>query len=249
MATDIRRQKRILKEINELQKSKDILDQSGIYIHIDENNINTIYAMLMGPSETPYEKGFYFLTLTYPESYPMQPPIAKYCTQGLLINPQTNAQFNVRFNPNLYTCGKVCLSMLNTWAGPGWVPTNTMTNVVVAIQALVLNDLPLRNEPGFENAPIKELRKYNEILNIANIKIAVIEMITNTPEKFIPFKEKMVELFMKNIDYYRNFILEKNDELKDSIIESPAYGMKACADYGTLLYELTNLEESFLPKS
>ena len=42
MATDIRRQKRILKEINELQKSKDILDQSGIYIHIDENNINTI---------------------------------------------------------------------------------------------------------------------------------------------------------------------------------------------------------------
>lgn len=28
----------------------------------------------------------------------------------------------VRFNPNLYNCGKVCLSLLGTWAGPGWDP-------------------------------------------------------------------------------------------------------------------------------
>ena len=28
----------------------------------------------------------------------------------------------VRFNPNLYNCGKVCLSLLGTWSGPGWVP-------------------------------------------------------------------------------------------------------------------------------
>lgn len=28
----------------------------------------------------------------------------------------------VRFNPNLYNCGKVCLSLLGTWAGPSWDP-------------------------------------------------------------------------------------------------------------------------------
>ena len=28
----------------------------------------------------------------------------------------------VRFNPNLYACGKVCLSLLGTWSGPSWVP-------------------------------------------------------------------------------------------------------------------------------
>jgi hypothetical protein len=28
----------------------------------------------------------------------------------------------VRFNPNLYNCGKVCLSLLGTWAGPSWQP-------------------------------------------------------------------------------------------------------------------------------
>jgi hypothetical protein len=28
----------------------------------------------------------------------------------------------VRFNPNLYNCGKVCLSLLGTWSGPSWQP-------------------------------------------------------------------------------------------------------------------------------
>lgn len=28
----------------------------------------------------------------------------------------------VRFNPNLYDCGKVCLSLLGTWSGPSWEP-------------------------------------------------------------------------------------------------------------------------------
>jgi ubiquitin-protein ligase len=27
-----------------------------------------------------------------------------------------------RLNPNLYHDGKVCLSLLGTWSGPGWVP-------------------------------------------------------------------------------------------------------------------------------
>ena len=61
----------------------------------------------------------------------------------------------IRFNPNLYTSGKVCLSMLNTWKGPGWVPTNTVSNILVAIQALVFNQEPLRNEPGFEKFRLK----------------------------------------------------------------------------------------------
>jgi hypothetical protein len=29
---------------------------------------------------------------------------------------------SVRFNPNLYNGGDVCLSLLGTWPGPGWQP-------------------------------------------------------------------------------------------------------------------------------
>ena len=239
-----KREKRITNEIRELEKSVKILEQSGIYFHYDEININIIYAMLLGPEKTPYEKGFYFFKFEYPLNYPMEPPKTKYCTQGNLRNPHTNAFYQVRFNPNLYVCGKVCLSMLNTWAGPGWVPTNTITNVMVAIQALVLNDYPLQNEPGFENAQKKDLEKYNEIIAYANISTSVIGMINNTPPEFIHFKPKMNEIFMKNMDFYRNFVLTKNDLLQNSVIESPAYGMKVAVNYGQLLYEIGHIEDT-----
>jgi ubiquitin-protein ligase len=241
-----KRLKRIANEIKELEESSNILEQSGIYFHYNEDNMNIIYAMMVGPEDTPYEKGFYFFKFEYPNNYPMEPPVAKYCTQGLLRNPVTNTVYHVRFNPNLYICGKVCLSMLNTWSGPGWVPTNTISNVLVAIQALVLNELPLQNEPGFEFSARKELQKYNEIIAYANIKIGVLEMLNNPPLEFGVFKEVMHKNFKKNIEFYKKYISTKNNELKDSIIESPAYGMKLCTDYEPLLYEIGQLEDTIL---
>jgi hypothetical protein len=241
-----KRIKRIINEIKELNDSSSILGENGIYYHYDESNINIVYALLVGPNDTPYEKGFYFFKFEYPLNYPMLPPIAKYCTQGYLMNPSNNSSYEVRFNPNLYTCGKVCLSMLNTWSGPGWVPTNTISNVLVAIQALVLNDYPLMNEPGYENVDKKELMKYNNIIHYANIKISVLNMVNNTPTEFLCFKDKLYELFIKNIEYYRYFVLNKKDELKDRLIESPVYGMKLIPDFNSLLNELTSTEEFIL---
>ncbi len=238
-----RRTKRIINEIRELENSTKILADSGIYFHYNEEDMTSIYAMLVGPEKTPYEKGFYFFKFEYPMSYPMEPPKAKYHTQGLLLNPLNNVPFGVRFNPNLYTDGKVCLSMLNTWTGPGWVPTNTICNVLVAIQALVLNDYPLTNEPGFENSNEKELKRYNDVISYANIKISVLEMLDKQPHNFHVFKDKMIEIFIKNIDYYKNFVLEQYNihnkkTKKEKIIESPAYSMKILPEYDVLLLEL-----------
>jgi ubiquitin-protein ligase len=233
-----KRLKRIMNEFKELENSKKILEESGIYFYFNEDNINYLYALLIGPEGTPYEKGFYFFSFEYPLSYPMQPPIAKYYTQGSLINPISSNKFYIRFNPNLYVCGKVCLSMLNTWSGPGWVPTNTMSNVLVAIQALVLNDFPLMNEPGFETASVKELIKYNEIISYANIKISVLDMLENIPKDFTYFTEIIHDYFLKNIDYYRKYVITKSINLNKTLIESPAYGMKILADYNILLEEI-----------
>lgn len=77
----------------------------------------------------------------------------------------------LRLNPNLYECGKVCLSLLNTWSGDmnqKWIPgRSTMLQVLVSIQALVLNANPYFNEPGYEStrgqpAGEKMSRDYNE---------------------------------------------------------------------------------------
>jgi len=40
-------------------------------------------------------------------------------------------------------CGKVCLSLLGTWAGPGWNPAkSTLLQVLVSIQSLILVPIP-----------------------------------------------------------------------------------------------------------
>ena len=60
----------------------------------------------------------------------------------------------LRLNPNLYNCGKVCLSLLNTWTGvknEKWIPgVSTILQVLVSIQGLILNTKPYFNEPGYE---------------------------------------------------------------------------------------------------
>jgi ubiquitin-conjugating enzyme E2 Z len=233
------RLKRITKEYDELNKSYDILKDSGIYFNINDENINIVYAMLVGPKDTPYEGGFYFFKFEYPNDYPMSPPLATFYTKGHIKNGPLNIK--VRFNPNLYTCGKVCLSMLNTWSGPGWVPTNTMSNVLVAIQALVLNETPLINEPGFENSAYSILDKYNKIIEYANIKIAVFEMMFNTPSDFIVFQPIMRKIFKENIESYRDYILKRNAEVNNFEMESPAYGMKTTLDYSMMIYQVDEI--------
>ena len=76
-----------------------------------------------------------------------------------------------RLNPNLYTNGMVCLSLLGTWQGAPqeqWTPgTSTLLQVFVSIQSLVLVDEPYYLEPGYEQQREREggrllARDYNE---------------------------------------------------------------------------------------
>jgi baculoviral IAP repeat-containing protein 6 len=59
----------------------------------------------------------------FPNEYPTSPPS---------INLETTGNHTVRFNPNLYNDGKVCLSILNTWHGrpeEKWNTTSTFLQV------------------------------------------------------------------------------------------------------------------------
>ncbi|KDQ31240.1 hypothetical protein PLEOSDRAFT_1070457 [Pleurotus ostreatus PC15] len=72
---------------------------------------------------------------------------------------RTTGNGRVRFNPNLYSSGKVCLSLLGTWHGgpnEGWAPyKSTLLQVLVSIQSMILIDLPWYNEPGRGKANAK----------------------------------------------------------------------------------------------
>lgn len=65
-------------------------------------------VLITGPLDTPYMNGCFEFDVCFPANYPNTP---------MLINLRTTGRNSVRFNPNLYECGKVCLSLLNTWSG------------------------------------------------------------------------------------------------------------------------------------
>jgi ubiquitin-protein ligase len=95
----------------------------------------------LGPTGTPYANGCFFFDF-HLNDYPNSPPRGQFLTTG---------GSKVRFNPNLYACGKICLSLLGTWNGPQWIPNqSTFLQVLISIQGLILVDDPYFNEPGFE---------------------------------------------------------------------------------------------------
>ena len=65
-------------------------------------------CLIMGSVGTPYGHGAFEFDIYFEDAYPNIPPKCNLTTTGA---------GNVRFNPNLYACGKVCLSLLNTWRG------------------------------------------------------------------------------------------------------------------------------------
>ena len=103
----------------------------------------------------------------------------------------------LRLNPNLYNCGKVCLSLLNTWSGnknEKWLPgVSTMLQVLVSIQGLILNTKPYFNEPGYANtngsaAGEKRSEEYNENTFILSLKTMVYSMRRPPKVRFVsPF--------------------------------------------------------------
>ena len=70
--------------------------------------MDTMKALMFGSSGTPYAHGAFIYDIHADDTYPTKPP---------KVNLMTNGNKTVRFNPNLYSNGYVCLSLLGTWSG------------------------------------------------------------------------------------------------------------------------------------
>jgi len=128
--------------LTELSNLSESLPQSpAIWVRFDEDSPQYIRILMVGPQNTPYTHGLFCFDLYVPCNYPKSPPQMKLLTTGY---------GTVRFSPNLYANGMVCLSLLNTWDGPKWqAHESTILQVLVSIQALVLGtEHPYYLEPG-----------------------------------------------------------------------------------------------------
>ena len=222
-----RASKRILNDIKILKLSN--LEKENIYVSSDDDNIFKMKALIVGPpiKNAPYRGGFYFFDITFPNNYPLDPP-------KVIFSTLNNA---VRFNPNLYVNGKVCLSVLNTWGGPSWTSCHSIKDILIILQSL-LHENPIQNEPGYEKCIGEKSEKLNIVLAYYNIKVAVIQMIEKTPPCFEIFKDIMITYFVKNIDTYNKFISEY-EKYDGQNIKSSLYCMY-------LKYDIKNVQEEML---
>jgi ubiquitin-conjugating enzyme E2 Z len=221
---------RLLKDVKQIMKNP--LTENGIYYIHDDTDILKGYALIIGPSETPYFGGNYFFEFNYPADYPHTPPTVKYWTNGN----------NVRFNPNLYVCGKVCVSLLNTWRGDQWTSCQSISTVLLTLCTLLCKD-PLLNEPGVEKGH-RDMITYDEIIQFATLDIAVCDIVDKKQGVFMPFFENFYpfvrENFNKNFDKFIAFAEKKHNELGSvaTDFKTGFYSITIRADYETLLYRL-----------
>jgi ubiquitin-protein ligase len=131
------------KWLRELSYISDNLPEE-VTLYVSEEHPNyLIVSMTIANTDCPYFGGFFVFHVMVPSDYPLRSP---------LVNLMTTGGGQVRFNPNLYPCGKVCLSLLGTWAGEPWNPkTSNMTQVLKSILYLIFTEQPYYNEPGYDN--------------------------------------------------------------------------------------------------
>jgi ubiquitin-conjugating enzyme E2 Z len=180
--------RRIHQDIENIMK--DDIKEQGIFYNMDDSDISTGTALIIGPPNTPYEGGFYFFSVKFPPNYPFDPPAMCTLTQDGFT----------RFNPNLYREGKICLSLINTWhVGDKWSGCQSLSTVLLSILTSVLIEDPFTNEPNFENqGKSAQSQIYNRMVLHANLQTAVLNMIKSPPVFAKSFYDIMTESFLKN---------------------------------------------------
>ena len=143
-------QKRIQKELVELQNNP--LPNSSA--QPDENDQFNWQATIVGPDESPYQGGVFFLNINFPTDFPFKPPKCTFITKI--------------YHPNVNDKGSICMDILKDQ----WTPTLTVSKVLLSIQSLLLApnpDDPLvpeiaalfkENRPQFENNAKEWTKKY-----------------------------------------------------------------------------------------
>ncbi|KAK5648597.1 hypothetical protein RI129_003489 [Pyrocoelia pectoralis] len=173
------RVKRLAQEAVTLATSLPLSYSSSVFVRCDTDRLDIMKVLITGPADTPYANGCFELDVYFPPDYPLVP---------MLINLETTGHRTVRFNPNLYNDGKVCLSVLNTWHGRPEEKWNTQTSsflqVLVSIQSLILVPEPYFNEPGYErsrgtSSGTQSSREYNQNIWQATVRWAMLEQIIN----------------------------------------------------------------------
>eukprot|EP00756_Hemistasia_phaeocysticola_P015008 Hpha_TRINITY_DN15381_c0_g3::TRINITY_DN15381_c0_g3_i1::g.90844::m.90844/K06689/UBE2D, UBC4, UBC5; ubiquitin-conjugating enzyme E2 D len=113
--------KRIKKELQDLQKDPPANTSAG---PVTESDLFNWKATILGPADSPYEGGLFFLNINFPSDYPFKPPRLQFTTK--------------LFHPNINQNGGICLDILKDQ----WSPALTISKVLLSICSLLTDPNP-----------------------------------------------------------------------------------------------------------
>eukprot|EP00761_Pharyngomonas_kirbyi_P011438 gb/GECH01011463.1/.p1 GENE.gb/GECH01011463.1/~~gb/GECH01011463.1/.p1 ORF type:complete len:148 (+),score=21.12 gb/GECH01011463.1/:1-444(+) len=142
--------RKLKKELADLQRDPPLSCSAG---PVNEDLFHW-QATLVGPSDSPYEGGVFFLDIRFPTDYPFKPPKVKFTTKI--------------YHPNIHSNGNICLDILKDM----WSPALSISKVLLSISSLLTDpnpddplvpeiaDLYRKDKPRFEQYAREWTRKY-----------------------------------------------------------------------------------------
>jgi ubiquitin-protein ligase len=235
-----RAMKRAMADVAELQKP--LYKETRIYYTPHDQSIQRGYACIFGPPETPYEDCPMFYEFIMGDTFPFDPPKVTFLTND----------GRTRFHPNMYTEGKVCLSILGTWQGPKWASTMRLSTVLVTLQSL-LDTQPLRHEPGYEVARNELCAAYANLIQSRCIQytLSLLEKILDKaplPDFCRPFQEELEAATLSILDRLQ-IRLQRLAEIDEKNYVNLPYSLDGPTQYPQLLSRVVKLKESANPPS
>ena len=114
---------RIKKELIDIQKDPPANCSAGP----EGDDFYDWQASIMGPKDSPYEGGVFWLKIQFPKDYPFKPPKIQFLTK--------------LYHPNISSSGSICIDILKDQ----WSPALTISKVLLCICSLL--DDPNPDDP------------------------------------------------------------------------------------------------------
>ena len=196
--------KRLIKEVNKLifeQNSKQNVLDNNYLVAFDEQNINRIFAIIKAPFDSVYRHKFIRLNFDIPTNYPHSPPNLTFINYD-----------GVRINPMMYSDGKCCATILNTWPSnvsadgnkmEAWTSSMGIETIILTFQSFLDNN-PYMLEPGGRDDP-----SYTRYVLFQTWKTCLIRYL-DAPQPQI-FKEFMNTYILTNIEQIFKDLREFNE--------------------------------------
>lgn len=145
--------KRIKKELEDIQNNPPYNCSAG---PIDDDDLFKWQATIMGPENSPYESGVFYLNIEFPNDYPFKPP-------------------KIFFKTKLYHCnvnssGGICLDILKEQ----WSPALTLSKILLSICSLM--DDPNPNDPlvpEIANLYLTNKEQHDKMAKIYTMRYAI----------------------------------------------------------------------------